>query len=167
MTTKEIQAAICKAELLKGNDVCENLNSCFRGECDVLIVNKSRYFHEYEVKISRSDFLADRKKGKWKNMMGSDYLIGLTPNYFSYVCVEGLIKESDLWDSRFGLYWMVDGKIICVKKAKFLHKVKLDYEKIILKMLRTVSFSKYFGCQLLTLKNRETEERHNNLMELE
>ncbi len=32
-------------------------------ECDLWLVTKAGYFYEFEIKLSRSDFLADRRKG--------------------------------------------------------------------------------------------------------
>lgn len=62
MSTKEIQQAICKHQVLKYHPiVCENISPNMY-EHDVLSVSKSGYTYEFEVKISRQDFLKDAKK---------------------------------------------------------------------------------------------------------
>jgi len=58
-----------------------------------------------EVKVSRSDFLSDKKK-YWRKI--PEYGIG---RYRSYLCPEGIIKESDLPEYWGLLYINQKGKI--------------------------------------------------------
>lgn len=65
-----------------------------------------------EVKISRSDFLSDKKK-YWRKY--PEYGIG---KFRSYLCPEGLIKEKDL-PKYWGLLWINEkGKITEVVKPE-------------------------------------------------
>tara|TARA_B100002049_G_scaffold145952_1_gene108415 strand:+ start:6646 stop:7128 length:483 start_codon:yes stop_codon:yes gene_type:complete len=156
--TKAIQSAICKAEVLKGNLPCENLsNFFFCSESDVASILKSGYVVEYEVKISRSDFKADAKKSKWRYY---DMRIekGI-PNYFWYVCPEGMIDVSEIQDFA-GLAYYKDGEITIIKKAKILHRYKHDILKLLTKFCRVKSERKYLGSCLLTYKNNEIKKRN-------
>jgi len=74
-------------------------------ECDVFELRTSGYFVEYEIKISLSDFRADREKAKedrWlrspKRMKHEELLQRSTsgPSRFFYVVPEGLIGACDV-----------------------------------------------------------------------
>ncbi|MDL2310271.1 hypothetical protein LJC39_04060 [Parabacteroides sp. OttesenSCG-928-B22] len=66
-----------------------------------------------EVKISRSDFLADKKK-YWR--MYPEYGIG---QMRSYLCPINVIKPEDLPD-KWGLFYLTDrGKIECIKHPEY------------------------------------------------
>ena len=64
MTTQEVQKEMGKYLVMKHHcPVCENVSGLMtRGEMDIVSMTKSGLFHEFEIKISRSDFLADKKK---------------------------------------------------------------------------------------------------------
>lgn len=65
MTTKEIQKAIAKMQVLKFHPiVCENIIPLYKWEMDVMSISKSSMMYEFEVKVSRGDFKADFKKEK-------------------------------------------------------------------------------------------------------
>jgi hypothetical protein len=65
-----------------------------------------------EVKISRSDFLSDKKK-HWRKY--PEYGLG---EFRSYLCPEGLIKKIDL-PNNWGLLWVnKDGIIIEIVKPE-------------------------------------------------
>jgi len=77
-------------------------------ECDVFEITKSGYFREYEVKISRHDFLRDRDKTveKWngwdqpKTVENKHELLARGdprgPKQFYYVAPAGMLSHSDL-----------------------------------------------------------------------
>ena len=138
--TKEIQTAICAFSVLKGDIPCENVKFVFDdSEYDVLAFNKNYFLTEYEVKISRNDFLADAKKKKWKNYNQKGYC----PNYFYYVCPEGLIKSEEL-NGFAGLIYVNSKNVLTViKKARRLHGFKKDIKE---KFLRIMVERKYLGC---------------------
>lgn len=83
-------------------------------ESDYLAVSKAGYVYECEIKISHSDFLneAAHKPEKMRILGGENMTIGQfyhydqfgiecgnepmpKPNYFWYVCPEGVISEAD------------------------------------------------------------------------
>lgn len=155
--TKEIQQAICKAEIQKGNLVAENFNYFFTGELDVISVSKSGYVSEFEVKVSRSDFKADAKKRKWQyfESLTSKYI----PNYFTYVCPIGLIQEEDI-KPYMGLIWYEDDTLVIIRKPKRIHSFRQDTLKLITKIVTITNWRSYFGASKLTILNREIKARN-------
>lgn len=156
--TKEIQNTICKAEIQKDNLVAENFNYFFSGELDVISVNGNGYACEFEVKISRGDFRADAKKYKWyfyDNSIGER-----VPNYFTYVCPAGLIKEEDL-KPYMGLIYFEDGQLTIIRKPKLIHKYKHDLVKLLTKIARVNNWKHYFGKQKLTILNEEAKANND------
>ena len=90
MTTLDIEKGFVKnIRSLRNNFVFPNI---YLGnfECDILEITKSMYAYEYEVKISVSDFKADKKKkGKFDNPR---------TNYFYYIVPKDLISVDMLPD---------------------------------------------------------------------
>lgn len=155
--TSKIQESFCKHIAIKGHEaICENFT--YNWEMDIASLSKSGMLHEYEVKISRSDFLADKKR---KCVKFSHYEIRnerTCPNYFYYVCPENLIKPNEIpiWA---GLYYYSDVDIWMVKNAKKLHNTTPDIEKVLRKMLRLNIQRKYLGGSMVTYLNRKGIER--------
>lgn len=111
--------------------------------CDVWEVTKANYSVEYEVKVTKADFLNDSKK-QTKNWRTKDitYKHDLLekgdprgPSRFYYVVPKGLIPL-DLVPKWAGLIEITDAWVrgfgceITAKNAPQLHRVKVD-EKII------------------------------------
>lgn len=156
MTTDSIQKEICKQEVLKGNIPCENI-SHFIGEHDVLSILKSGLIAEYEVKISRSDFLVDAKKDKWRHHeLG---IVENVPNYFYYACPEGLISVHEIPEYSGLVYASKEG-IEVIKRPKKIHSYRHKQERLLKKMCRIKSERKYLGCALLTYNNKKIKERN-------
>lgn len=159
MKTKEIQEAICKAEVLKFNTPCENVSFIFGGESDVLSINKSGFITEFEVKISRSDFKADAKKvTKWKRYELK--IESSVPNYFYYACPPELIQVFEVSDYA-GLIWVSEKGVEVKKSASFIHKHKHDKLKILERFSRIMTERKYLGACRLTYENNKLRERRN------
>lgn len=64
----------------------------WRWESDALYVSKSGYVHEFEIKISRSDFLRDKNKYLRHKKIPS----GQGPTFFYYVCPPDLISPGEI-----------------------------------------------------------------------
>lgn len=124
-------------------------------ETDFLVVQKSGYCYEIEIKTSRSDFSNDFKK-KDKHLIlnegvymrpkykyYSDKETGkrisektyvpekweFRPNKFYYCVPEGLIKVEEVPDYAGLMYVDKIGIVRTVKEPKFLHKEKLELTK--------------------------------------
>lgn len=112
--------------------VVENL-FVFEWESDKLIITRSGYAYEFEVKISKSDFKADFKKedkhtileGKkeflpsydkvldmWKGLQADNYRTSRfkKPNYFYYAVPEGLIDVNDVPEYAGLIYVLPEGE---------------------------------------------------------
>lgn len=104
-------------------------------ESDLLAINNKLISYEYETKISKSDFKADFKKenihgynkhklmeGRVSKFEGSPNLNSCwRPNFFYFLCPDGLIDPKDV-PGREGLLYVKDGAIITVKRAKKIHE---------------------------------------------
>lgn len=141
--------------------VCENIEVLFRWEYDVLAITRSGMIEEYEVKISRSDFKADKKKGKIQLYENFGMESRCVPNYFAYVCPDGLISVEEV-PSFAGLFYYKEGTITCIKSGRKLHKVKHDIPRILQKIVRVNSERTYLGCCRLTYENKLAKARWEN-----
>lgn len=132
-------------------------NTCIPGwtppswwECDLFELTEAGYFREYEIKTSRGDFFADRRKKKddsWKYQDGvrvdvpGDYKHDLLaagcekgPANFWYVAPEGLLAPADLpaWAGLIEIRQRVSkGRVpflseVQVVKAPRLHTAKSE-----------------------------------------
>ena len=69
-----------------------------------------------EIKLSRSDFMADAKK---PHVMGQTPAMG---RYRTYVCPEGLIEAHEVEERGYGLAWIVAGELVEVTPAPERHR---------------------------------------------
>lgn len=139
----------------------------FCNESDYLSITKNGYVDEYEIKISRSDYHAEKKKErwdlyanrpwykpgyKWKVAFKSNRLGGMVgphtelrtlryPNRFWYVVPDGLITPDDL-PSYAGLIHLIEGRELhIVHKAPLLHRNK--YHESLLNRMRVSAANRY------------------------
>ena len=123
-------------------------------ESDVFIQKESGYCYEMEVKISRPDFFADKKKvDKHKILSTGTYMVKHwapgnivdgkyqraepvekevvhknRPNKFYYVVPENLIQLSEVPDYAGLLYYNPAFGIKKIKEAPFIHKEVINYD---------------------------------------
>lgn len=118
-----------------------NLSNTFiyKWESDFFTVSTSGYAYEIEIKISRSDYKADFKKGLKHQLladpMSKTYYNGKpyrVPNKFYFCCPKGLIRLDEV-PFYAGLIYTDGFSTTVVKPAPFIHKVKQDLNKILLK----------------------------------
>ena len=101
------------------------------GEADLLIVRRSGYVEEFEIKITTSDFRADTKKYMKHQAfahcfkMKSAYEI--IPNKFSYVVGPDVNYDFKI-PSYYGLY-VANRGLRCIRRPSFIHKTKYDWSK--------------------------------------
>lgn len=90
-------------------------------ECDYWAMDLNGETREFEIKISRSDYLQDAKKEKHSLDRGA--------NYFYYVCPYNLIQPSEV-RKGYGLIYI--GEIIqIVKKPRARHERKFSQWQIL------------------------------------
>lgn len=102
-------------------------------EIDVFSI-KGKNIYDFEVKISRGDFVRDGKKGKHGLIKRGRY----PANFFYYVCPAGMIKRAEVPDYA-GLLWVNDkGYVRQRKAAKRLrgHSPERYFERIARKLER-------------------------------
>jgi hypothetical protein len=107
-------------------------------EADFISVRRSNYVEEFEIKMSRSDFLADFKKIEKHECLKNKLAVC---NYFSYVCPEEIIQVKEV-PSYAGLIWVkkrtgryAKSLVLNVKKPPpKLHSRKIT-DELILKLL--------------------------------
>jgi len=164
MTTKDIQLAVGASRVLAGHTcVCENVSSLLNArEMDVISVKNGKLY-EYEVKISRQDFLADKKKRKHLYTGENGALIpDWNPNFFSYVCPENLIRPEEV-PGYAGLYYIIEGEMTLVKKPKLYNPHVHDLNKIEKKVIRVMQERNFLGGCRLTYENRLVEKRNREI----
>lgn len=93
-------------------------------ESDIISVTKTGYLVEYEVKISRADFLADRRKSKWQTYL---YQYDKAPKHFYYLMPQGTALIDEL-PSFAGLIEFTEENGVynfeTVHKPKILNRLK-------------------------------------------
>ena len=115
-----------------------------RWEADSISITKSGYVHEYEIKVTLSDFRHDFLKRKHLTFQRRYAATRGVPNYFWYVAPEkavpicipdyaGLIIVEPLNKME------LTPELVWVKKAKKIHNEKIRESEII-KILRTLMF---------------------------
>lgn len=100
------------------------------GECPDAFGISSRSTQLIEVKMSRSDFLVDKKK-YWRKYPE----LGLG-EFRSYMCPIGIIKENDLPEKWGLLYVSNEGKITIIKNPEIQSNNYKEERCILLSLLR-------------------------------
>lgn len=119
------------ANWVKGNSDVVVPNFFFGyNECDVFQITQAGLIVEFEIKISRSDFFADTKKGTAsqgpKHQRIANGIGPYCPNRFVFVVPEGLITPAEC-PKHTGLLYFDGGPFLqWQKKAPLLHKNKAD-----------------------------------------
>lgn len=136
-------------------------------EMDLMVVKPSGLVYEYEIKISRSDFFNDMKKGvnKWDGNIYNDFVRSHKHttiqhgdrlcNRFYFVVPEGLVKKDEV-PAYAGLIYHTGRSFDHVKTGKILHRNKFDDYKTLAQRLA-------FRAHIITAKN---ERLKMNLKEL-
>lgn len=92
-------------------------------ECDFWTMTTGGTTREFEIKISRADYLIDAKKEKHSSTEGA--------NYFYYVVPDGLITAKEV-DKRYGLIYITDSEYLkIIRKPTRLNENPFDKWKIL------------------------------------
>jgi hypothetical protein len=106
-----------------------------RYEMDVFKLNATGYITEYEIKISKTDYLNDFKKGDKNNLKHTEIKKGFRSNRFFFVVPYNLFDVSEVPDYCGLIYYHPDQKMEIVKTAKLLHKNKFtDFKGLATKL---------------------------------
>jgi hypothetical protein len=99
-------------------------------ECDLFRITQSDFVFEYEIKVSRSDFLADFKKSNRQGKKHDSLNTGTgqyCPNRFFYVVPQGLIEKREV-PKYAGLIYFKGYSFDVIKPAPLLHRNKIGFE---------------------------------------
>lgn len=111
-------------------------------ECDYWAMTSDGETREFEIKISKADFLNDAKKKKHSSANGA--------NYFYYVCPDDLIKPIEV-DKRYGLIYVSSNRVQIIKKPRRLNDNKFgDW-----KMLANKMYWKWWSLWLQKYRDKE------------
>lgn len=154
LTEAAIQDLLYFHCISKGH-ILVNPNSCVYGwESDFVSITRNLMAHEYEIKISKSDFKADAQKERHKLITSSTKIIYADlpkyrrevpvqrPNFFYYVCPEHVAAIQDVPDYAglihvvpFGHRWILQ----IIKRTRKLHDEPID-QKRLMQLARSVMF---------------------------
>jgi hypothetical protein len=135
MKTEDIEIAVINYCLKEVNhEIVVPRCTAVGFEADILSVTKTAFLHEFEIKISKSDFNNDKHKNKWQWYEGVNKYC---PNYFWYVCPEDLIKLDEIKDYQ-GLAYVVKGKLEIIKSPKRIMSKKCNM-RIYRSMIRSLT----------------------------
>jgi len=109
-------------------------------EADLFSVTQSLYSYEIEVKISRSDFLADFKKPKHILFRSDQLNHSNCPNVFYYAVPEGLIHETEIPTYAGLMYCLSNGRYNIIKKAPYIHKDHFNCKNMLYQKYLNMSF---------------------------
>lgn len=125
-------------------------NVCAPWECDMLTITRSGYAHEFEVKVSRSDFLADFKKDKHQlyasgasrqphPYRGGNHPGWEIPGRFWFVTLAGIVKAEDVPDYAGWIEVAPKWSPKQMKRAPQIHREKTS-EAYRIKALHSMMF---------------------------
>jgi len=136
--------------------VCKRFQGAGFSEMDVAKITSTDYLYEYELKVSRGDFIKeiknynekiDRQK-YWKHSMMVEAFNSKKKKYkrktkniankYYFVCPENLIKQDELLDYQGLIYVDELFNFTVIKEAKFLHKDKISL-KTLKRFMKTLS----------------------------
>ncbi|MBM9615242.1 hypothetical protein JWJ90_13230 [Desulfobulbus rhabdoformis] len=134
MTSKDLQQTFYRFFNQRYEMVLPNVYMGNSGnEMDLAALRKSGLLEEVEIKISKSDFIADFKKTNPRGQSKHELIQSgkLACNYFSFLIPEVLASSCDVPEYA-GLYICKEwrGRLIVIErqKPKILHKRKIETE---------------------------------------
>ncbi len=134
--TKDLEIAISKYCLIElKHEIVVPRCSAVGFEADILSINKTAFLHEFELKISRQDFLKDKSKTKWQFYESNSKY---SPNYFWYVCPKDMIDANEIKDYQGLIYYEKSG-VYEIKKPKRISSKKCN-KRIYRSMIRSLSY---------------------------
>lgn len=147
--TQRITNALCAHVMTQGADGALPNWFSHKWEMDVAALNRNGYFQEYEIKVSRDDFLADFRMKKKKHLLYKSLAaqkhklrtadeFAYIPSQFYYVCPVGMLELKDI-PAYAGLIWFRPGEFTLLKKAPKIHAGKPS-AKLIAKYYRCMSW---------------------------
>jgi hypothetical protein len=158
MTAEQIEKGMISNRLAKaGVTICPRYTPDRWFECDLIEITSAGFFREFEIKVSRADFLIDAAKQK-RSIFGRpsrnkhEELAAkstLGPSRFSFVTPEGLVAPTEIPDFAGWIEVRTYGKRVIEiprKVAPKLHSEKFSAKR--LEHLRSIFYWRFL--RLLT-----------------
>ncbi len=137
------------------------------GEADVISITKAGFINEFEIKRTRSDFMADFRNKTYKHKYLAER-VGikkgfngtvwfLAPSYFWFVVPKNLIGIEDIPEYA-GLIYYEEGRLAVIKRAPRTHSEKATID-IVQKIAHNLMCKIIFGGSFMNYskKLRENE----------
>jgi len=157
MKTKDIETELSKYLFTDSTQgICKRFQGAGFSEMDVAKLTSTDYIYEYEIKVSRGDFLKevknftekiDRQK-YWKHLMMLESFNSKKKKYkrktnsiankYYFVCPENMICENEILEHQGLIYVDENFNFNIIKEAKFLHKDKINI-KTLKRFMKTLS----------------------------
>jgi hypothetical protein len=159
--------------------IAPNVELFSTGEMDLCSVAPSGLIHEYEIKLSRADFLADRKKEEKHQMLvnacagvftfetpffGRTRTVTCTvPNYFSYVVPRDMVGPDEVPAYAGLVYvdldklWNYGLALEFVKRPQLLHKNKVE-DRVLLDIGEKLMYRCWAAREKLTRQHAISQE---------
>jgi hypothetical protein len=126
MTEREIQIQLARYIDSRRHPFQMVNGFVYKWESDYWTLDTKGMTREYEIKVSRQDYMKDAAKIKHLDMPG-----GSGPNYFYYVCPEGLIQPEEVSKSYGLIYSIRNSYLHLVKRPTKLHPNQFaDYKML-------------------------------------
>lgn len=87
-------------------------------ESDFVTATLAGQIYEYEIKVSRRDFIKDRLK--LRNRIYAGEVPGRKPNRFWYVTARGIVTAEDIPSFAGWMEWQ-EGKLVQMRRSPLLH----------------------------------------------
>ena len=132
MNEKQVQKLLFARVLLKKHHNVAIPNTyLYDWESDFISVTKSGYIHEYEIKLTLSDFKADMKKEAKHNLISRAYATGRgrVPAYFWYVVTFDI--DIAMIPEYAGLLKARNGYLYEIKPAPRMVNEKMNHTQMI------------------------------------
>ena len=118
----------------RGHQIAVPNTYLYNWEADLISITRSNFVHEYEVKISKSDFRADENKKAKHRTLCENKSATHSPKHFWYVSPADLIPLDEIPDHAGLIYIVKRNRPSIIKKAPILSKEPAT-EKQIKKLL--------------------------------
>lgn len=128
MNERDVQDALYALHSKSALAVLPNFQPLRWHECDLFVWLRSGYTLEYEIKLTRSDYLAELRNKIYKHrQLAGDFVPAFLPSRYSFVVSEGLVSVDEVPSYAGLLYALEGGGLRKVKTAPRIGK-KLPWE---------------------------------------
>ena len=130
--TEQVVQTLLSKYYFKPKSVLYDIDNvyAFNWESDKLMIMKSGYAYEFEIKVARNDYEQDfTTKPNKHRVLGSAFNNNKMPNKFYYAVPPELVQPEEV-PQYAGLVWVHPYGVQPKKEAPFLHKTKYTAEQL-------------------------------------